>query len=134
MIKKNGWIIGCFLALLCSLASCDVIEDNDWDRRNAEVLLCGMVWMDDYITSDNIDCHQELYFNMDGTGMDVQEFFYKNHSEVTKFPFRWRWDGRYGNNMLMAYPDGDSYFTNIFINEYSLSGVLDGVDVVFKVK
>lgn len=130
-MKISGLLF--LFAILVGFTSCD---PDPYFSEDPDYWLCNNVWVDDFAVDSNTDCYQELVFYPNGRGVDRREYYYywENETERVVFNFYWSWDPSLPNSLIMEYPDGDSYFDNVRITQYQLSGVLDGERVIFDAK
>ncbi len=130
-MKISGLLF--LFAILVSFISCN---PDPYIPDDPDYWLCNNVWADDFAVDDNTDCLQELVFYPDGRGVDRREYYYywENETERVIFNFYWSWDPSLPNSLIMEYPDGISYFDDVWIDRYQLSGLLDGERVIFKAR
>ena len=111
--------------ILGSFSSCE--------NEDAEYWLCNSVWLDIFDYAPHTVCYQDLPFNPDGTGVDHREYYYFDAPDgVEIYAFYWKWNPKHSHSIIMDYPDGRSYFNNVWVDRYTLKGDLDGVSVTFE--
>lgn len=132
MKTKNILSLILLLTILCGFNSC---EDKPFDGiDDLEYILCnGSGWFEEYTDIDGYLCHQQLFFNPDGSGKEVITRFFDysmQRYERISDTFLWSWNDDYGESIYMRYPNGDYIiFDDLRIFPDELSGYL-GEDLV----
>lgn len=136
MMKKSSWSIYLLLILLVGLGSCD---DDPYDERAGEeatYALCSATWTDYFVTSDGLDCEQQLRFYPNGEGQDYRIYYYPNGREQSEnIPFYWEWDpgSYYFDALSMDYPNGDrTWLEEIWISGGRMECLYNGEQVSFR--
>lgn len=136
MKKKNILSLIFLLTILCGFNSC---QDKPLDpiEEDPEYILCnGTGWFRQYRDYDGFDCDQKFVFYFDGGGKETVVRYlddFMGSTEKFTYTFRWSWDEEYPYSIFIDYSDGTySYFGDMYISPYELSGVLNDHDVTFE--
>lgn len=133
MKKKNILSLILLLTIFCGFNSC---VDKPLDYvDNPDYLLCNnRGWYHQYRDDNGYVCEQIFSFYTSGQGEETLIRHYDwGPSDEFHYTFQWYWDEEYVNSIFMDYSDGSySYFADMYISTYKLSGVLNDVDVTFE--
>ena len=118
MMKMMGWML--ILVGMMSLTSCEVelrVWDDDILHSDNTNELCGRTWEESWTEKGNRYTQRLDFYNG-----DISEDVYR---------FNWKWDDH--DCIRMEYGPGDvSYLEDIWIQNNTLTGYLDNVEVFFK--
>lgn len=134
MKKKNIYNLIILLLFLCSFNSC---KEPSFDfTDDPESLLCGNKWIDTYTDEYGDYTEQILEFYQYGKGTETIIHYYSPNPgdfDAEKYGFTWEWDEDNSNAIFMDYDDGGyTYFSDLYITPYELSGLLGDLDVTFE--
>lgn len=136
MMKKSSWSICLLIILLVGLGSCDDDPYDDWAGEDATRALCSATWVDYFVTSDGLDCEQQLRFYPNGEGEDVRIYYYPNGREQTEnVPFYWDWESGsyYFDALWIDYPNGErTWLEEIWISGSRMECLYNGEHVSFR--
>lgn len=133
---ENNKLFIILFSILCltGLTSCEDDDfDDDYDSP-LTALLCDKVWVDFFMVDNYTECRRELTFYPNRKGMNYRCYFDVYTGEYLGDegdPFYWNWTSSYQDAIVLEYPDGVSYFEDVWIRNSYLSGILDGYEVTF---
>ena len=136
MKKENILSLIFLLTILCGFNSCEDKPLGPIEEEPEDILCNGTGWFRQYRDYDGFDCDQKIIFSSDGRGKEIIVYydnFFPEGFEESTYTFRWYWDDEYPYSIFIDYSDGtSSYFGDMYISSYELSGVLDDYDVTFE--
>ncbi len=128
---KTAKLLFLLLISFTLFTACDT-DDDPVDGNEATYNLCQTHWLSSFVNGSGVDCDQEFFFDMDGTGKEIITTYNFNNTVIDNYSFHWYWSSGYFRAIIIEYAPNDRIlFDNVNVGVNFLSGYLDGTYAEF---
>lgn len=124
------------LLLVVVVGMCSCGDEYYVDYQNTNEKLCNKDWIENVDVNTDEWYKHILRFNEDGTFSETKAYYRNDESEpyrtVQTHKLGWSWADDAKERLILEYNNVSYvYFDNVMLREHYLTGVLEGVSVMF---